>query len=135
MQIQNISVGNETSMTLDISYLDFDMLFTGDVEKEGEELLLGVLEKQYDILKVAHHGSKYSTSEEFLDVVEPKLGLVSAGENNSYGHPHKETLERLEEEGCKVWSTIESGAVTIVTDGETLNIKRPVKRYLSPFGK
>lgn len=105
--------GNEASMVLEVSYLNFDILFTGDIEKEGEEKLTSLLKKQYDVLKVAHHGSKNSTSEEFLDVVNPKIGFISAGENNSYGHPHEEVLERLEEKGCKCWNTIESGAVTI----------------------
>lgn len=131
-------VGNESSLVLSLEYLDFDMLFTGDIENEGEEMLLKVLEKQYDVLKVAHHGSRNSTSEELLDAVKPKNGLVSAGENNSYGHPHKETLRRLEEEGCKMWNTAESGAVTLITDGKKLEIKeylKEEKRYFGRFGK
>ena len=117
-EMKGIAPGNETSLVLDISYLDFDMLFTGDIEKEGEQKLTSMLEKQYDVLKVAHHGSKNSTSEEFLDVVNPEMGVISAGKNNSYGHPHKETLKRLEEEGCKVWNTAESGAVSILVKKE-----------------
>lgn len=125
--MQGIASGNETSLVLDVSYLDFDMLFTGDVENEGEKKLMSVLKKQYDVLKVSHHGSKNSTTEVFLDVVEPKIGLISAGKNNSYGHPHKETLERLEEVECRVWSTVESGAVTIMSKREVVIIKEYMK--------
>lgn len=66
-----------------------------------------------DVLKVAHHGSSGSSCEEFLEIVRPKLALISCGKNNSYGHPHQETLARLEEAGSKVMSTVDSGAITI----------------------
>lgn len=117
---QGITVGNETSMVLEISYLDFNMLFTGDIEKDGEEKLTSLLRKKYDALKIAHHGSKTSTSEMLLDEVNPKIGLISAGVNNSYGHPHEETLERLRDAGCKVWNTAESGAVSILVKKESI---------------
>lgn len=115
--------GNAGSMILEVRYKLFSMLFTGDVEGEGEELLLRKLkEKDYDVLKVAHHGSKYSTSEKFLELCNPEVALISAGENNSYGHPHKELLDRLEDAGCKIYNTQKKGAIIIQTDGNSLTI-------------
>lgn len=113
-----IEVGNASSMVLDVTYGELDMLFTGDVEGAGEEAVCKLLDKQYEVLKVAHHGSKNSSSEEFLEKVNPMIGLISAGKDNSYGHPHDETLERLEKVGSKIFSTQESGAITIRADGE-----------------
>ncbi|MDE5951030.1 MAG: DNA internalization-related competence protein ComEC/Rec2, partial [Acetatifactor sp.] len=92
-------------------------LLTGDVEGEGERELTAYLRQlplaELEVLKVAHHGSRYSTSEAFLQAVTPRLALISAGRDNSYGHPHEELLERLEERGCRVVQTLESGAVTL----------------------
>lgn len=114
----SVEVGNASSMVLDVTYGELDMLFTGDVEGAGEEAVCKLLDKQYEVLKVAHHGSKNSSSEEFLEKVNPMIGLISAGKDNSYGHPHDETLERLEKVGSKIFSTQESGAITIRADGE-----------------
>lgn len=70
------------------------------------------------MLKVGHHGSRYSTSGEFLRAVDPDLAIISAGENNRYGHPHGETLERLDACGADVMSTIDHGAICVeITDG------------------
>ena len=115
--------GNAGSMVLEVSFEKFDMLFTGDVERAGEEGLIKKLkQKSYDVLKVSHHGSKNSTTEMFLRITKPQIGLISAGENNSYGHPHKETLDRLQEYGCKIYQTLERGAITLETDGDLIDI-------------
>ena len=94
------------------------MLLTGDLEGRGEEQLVesGALES-CPILKAGHHGSKNSGSEEFLQIVKPRLTLISAGIENRYGHPHEETLERLQEIGSEVLSTQECGAITLRSDG------------------
>lgn len=116
--------GNSASLVLALRYGDFDMLFTGDVEGEGEKRLVGHLQGEYsecvwDVLKTARHGSGNSTTEEFLKTAAPQYAFISAGENNSYGHPHKETLERLKDAGAIIYSTQEEGAVTIVvSEGE-----------------
>lgn len=116
--------GNSASLVLALRYDDFDMLFTGDVEGEGEKRLVEHLQGEYsecvwDVLKTAHHGSENSTTEEFLKIAAPQYAFISAGKNNSYGHPHKETLERLRDAGAIVYSTQEEGAVTIVvSEGE-----------------
>lgn len=115
--------GNAGSMVLEVQYGDFSMLCTGDVEGEGEEMLLKkIKEKDYDVLKVAHHGSKYSTSERFLRLCTPDIALISAGEGNQYGHPYKELLKRLEDAGCKIYNTQENGAIMLQTDGNLLKI-------------
>ena len=73
-----MTTGNESSMILHLEYGEFDMLFTGDVEKEGEEQLLGEGLKQTEILKAAHHGSKNSTSSEFLQKVQPEQTIIDS---------------------------------------------------------
>lgn len=92
-------------------------LFTGDVGGEGEELLVQELERfgieDVTVLKVAHHGSRNSTSEKLVKAVNPKLAVISCGRNNGYGHPHGETMERLEDVGSMIMTTSESGAITI----------------------
>lgn len=113
--------GNAGSMVLDISFRSFSMLFTGDVEDEGEKKLIQNLQgKSFQVLKVAHHGSKNSSTKEFLQVVRPQIGLISAGKENSYGHPHQETMERLEAVNCVILQTKQEGAITLKTDGNSL---------------
>ncbi|MBQ4537167.1 MAG: DNA internalization-related competence protein ComEC/Rec2 [Lachnospiraceae bacterium] len=106
-------------------YVDFgecSLLLTGDVEGAGEQQLIQAIEKygisedissDFTVLKVAHHGSKYSTSEELLRQTGPGMSVISCGRNNVYGHPHAETLKRLEEVGSVVLTTPEYGAITI----------------------
>lgn len=105
---------NSYSMVLEVEYGKFKVLLTGDLGMKEEVMLLGNgnLEDVF-LLKVAHHGSKNSSCEEFLEKVNPELAVISCGEDNSYGHPHVETLERLESVGSKVMSTAEYGAITV----------------------
>lgn len=123
----NVTTGNESSMILHLEYGEFDMLFTGDVEKEGEERLTEVLdviqeEKKitWEILKTAHHGSKNSTTETFLQTVYPQYAWISAGRKNRYGHPHDLTLKRLEKSGAKIYSTQDNGAVAVTVRKKTM---------------
>lgn len=122
---------NAYSIVLYLTYGNFSALFTGDLEGEGEQMVLDQIEggefaretaERLTLLKVAHHGSRNSTSVEFLEAVSPRIALISAGENNSYGHPHQETLERLEECGAETLITYESGAITIRTDGKNQEV-------------
>ncbi len=76
------------------------------------------------VLKAAHHGSAYSTPAEFLEIFLPCYTVISCGKNNSYGHPHKELLERLEESGTEVMITYETGAVTFKTDGKKVWVQK-----------
>ena len=97
------------------------MIVDGKLEK-GCVKSIGM--KRYDILKVAHHGSKDSSSERFLQKVRPKIAVISCGENNSYGHPHKEVFERLDECGTdKVYVTKESGQVKVWCEDGKLKVK------------
>jgi len=114
---------NDSSMILSIRYGDFSMLFTGDIESNGEQVMVrqGLLEK-HKVLKVAHHGSKTSSTEMFLAEVSPKVAFISAGIQNLYGHPHGDVVKRLKEQGIVIFNTQESGAVTIRSDGQKMKI-------------
>lgn len=102
---------NAASLVMQGKILGYRVLLTGDVEKEGEEeLLLEGLERA-DLLKAAHHGSKNSTSNEFLQKVKPKQTIISCGKQNRYGHPHLETIHRLQAYHTKIHRTDQNGAV------------------------
>ena len=121
---QGLKPGNEASLVLALSYGEFHMLLTGDVEGRGEQMLCGNERLgQYNVLKAAHHGSRNSGTEEFLQMIRPSVALISAGVDNRYGHPHAETLERLDRAGCRIYSTRENGMLTVWTDGEILKLE------------
>ena len=112
---------NDMSLVLKVMYENdknhFTMLYTGDISSEVEQALLGKTQikdklKNIDYLSVPHHGSKYSSSEQFINTVNPKVSVISAGKNNSYGHPHNETLERLESVATSIYRTDELGQIT-----------------------
>ena len=108
------------------SYADntFKALFTGDVEGRGQEQLdtfLRNAEGRYSditLLKVAHHGSMYTTDDEFLRLINPKVALISCGKDNSYGHPHKQLLNRLDKYGAEIYRTDMGGEIRVVVDGK-----------------
>ncbi|WP_212955445.1 MULTISPECIES: DNA internalization-related competence protein ComEC/Rec2 [Bacillus] len=94
-------------------------LFTGDVEEEGEKFLIAMYpDLRTDVLKVAHHGSNTSSIAPFLSAVQPNIAIISAGERNRYGHPHKEVIERFEKMGIEIWRTDKQGAISYVFKGE-----------------
>ena len=100
----------------------------GEVKQKGEvrqqeEVLKLKCGSGLEVLKVAHHGSSGSSSEEFLETFYPMLSLISCGKNNSYGHPHVETLERLEAVGSEVISTVDNGAITMEISGKSVRVK------------
>ena len=103
-----------------VDFGDFTLLLTGDVEGSGEEALLSELQRrgigQLDLLKTAHHGSRNSTTEEFLQQLHPGTAIISCGSNNRYGHPHAELLNRLESAGVQWICTKDYGAVIVETD-------------------
>lgn len=103
-----------------VDFGDFTLLLTGDVEGSGEEALLAELQRrgigQLDLLKIAHHGSRNSTTEEFLQQLHPGTAIISCGSNNRYGHPHAELLNRLESAGVQWFCTKDYGAVIVETD-------------------
>lgn len=115
---------NEGSLVFQLDYRDFSVLLTGDLEGIGEEqLLAGEKLETIEILKVAHHGSKGSTSEGFLNKTAPEIAILSYGEGNTYGHPHQELVDRLTKSGCRVISIAENGAVTLITNGSNYTLK------------
>lgn len=122
---------NEGSLVFRLQFQQFDCLLTGDVEGEGEENLLEelrrrpVTETSLDVLKVAHHGSRYSTPQELLSLTRPKIAILSCGRNNNYGHPHTELLARLEESGTKIFRTDTQGAITVTApqNGDTFTVE------------
>ena len=111
---------NQLSVVVELNYGKFRALFSGDLGTAEEKVLVdsGRL-MAVDVLKVAHHGSKYSSAAEFLSAVRPKLALISVGKNN-YGHPTSEALERLKAVGARIWRTDRQGELEIVTDGKNV---------------
>lgn len=115
--------GNSERKDFRVNDGKINILLTGDVEGEGERQLTQELQEQrgqrefrVDILKVAHHGSGYSTGTEFLATASPAIAIISCGRNNSYGHPHAETLQRLEDARVPWYGTMDYGALTVTVD-------------------
>jgi len=116
---------NNDSLVVRLRYLEKTFLLPGDAEKQAEAAMLsendtGTLHA--DVLKVGHHGSKNSTMPDFLAAVAPRISIISAGEENPYGHPNPELLERLEESGTRMLRTDRDGAVRVLTDGHGLQV-------------
>lgn len=127
---------NEYSLVLLLTYGEFKALFTGDVEGVGEDAAWKYIQEKWNwenermaggqrlsFLKVAHHGSMYSTSEGMLKELLPRISVISCGEDNVYGHPHDELLGRLQQVQSRIYSTPKQGAVTVRTDGERVWIE------------
>lgn len=116
---------NNTSIILKVSFGKFSALITGDAEVEQERQQLSTLAGKLPatVLKAGHHGSRTSSSEEYLQAVDPELVVVSAGHGNQYGHPHEEVLNRLNRLGINTLITKSSGTITIISDGETYEVK------------
>ena len=116
---------NDTSVTCRVVYGENAFLFTGDAEQEYEADLLKRYPKSRlaaDVLKLGHHGSNTSSHADFLDTVGPEIAVAMVGLDNSYGHPHAETLQALAERGIALYRTDEDGTVVIASDGETLTV-------------
>ena len=126
----NANSANAYSAVLSLTYGNTSFLFTGDIEGNGESALLErlvtdkTLPVHYNVLKVAHHGSKNSSPDIFLERVSPDISIISCGENNSYGHPHKELLKRIRDSGSRWVATKDAGAVTVLSDGQDIILKR-----------
>ena len=115
---------NSNSVVLRLVWDEVSFLFTGDADDDAEQDMLygGVVRDLHcTILKLGHHGSKYSTSPEFLAAVDPQVAVISVGEGNTFGHPSDETLSRLD--GVDVYRTDERGTITFTTDGERLWVR------------
>jgi competence protein ComEC len=115
---------NDNSIVLRIVYGQRSVLFMGDAEQEEEADLLRLPRERLraDVLKVAHHGSRTSSSPELLRAVAPSEAVVSAGVRNRFGHPHRATLDALADVGARVWRTDRDGSITVRTDGHSLGV-------------
>jgi len=116
---------NDDSLVLRLRYQERAVLLPGDAEKEAEREMLsesGQDSLRAEVLKIGHHGSRNSTTPEFLAAVKPRLAIISVGEDNPYGHPNAELLERLARAGVRVLRTDRDGAVHILMDGRGLEV-------------
>lgn len=112
---------NNYSVVVKLTYLNNSFLFTGDAETLSEnEMINKGLDLKADVLKVGHHGSSTSTSQGFLDRVNPKYAVVSVGKDNSYGHPNKNVMDRLQSKNIKVYRTDESGTIIATSNGSNI---------------
>ncbi len=119
---------NAASICLILEYRGYKVLFTGDVQGKGEEILSDLIgNTKIDLLKCAHHGSANSTTDAFLEKIRPDNTFISAGVNNPYGHPDKELLDRLDKAGSNYYVTNRSGALNLRTDGRHINIDTFIK--------
>ena len=131
-ETENISENsiNNNSLVCKFVYKNFSMLLTGDIESIAEEKLLGKYKNtnrlNANILKIAHHGSKTSSIQEFLDEVNPKIALIGVGRKNKFGHPNQEVLERLKEKGIQIYRTDQNGEIQIIVKND-LKIKIFIK--------
>jgi len=113
---QKISDSNNTSVIAQLDYGNFEALFTGDIEKSVEnKLVASGINLNSDVLKIAHHGSKTSTTEEFLKAVDALVAIIEVGKDNKYGHPHQEVLDRLA--NLEIFQTGKDGNIEILSDG------------------
>lgn len=117
---------NNYSIVLKLTYKEKSFLFTGDAETLSEKEITGDVEA--DVLKVGHHGSRTSTSQAFLNKVNPSYAVISVGLNNDYKHPHQEVLDRLEKKNIKIYRTDQNGDIIFTTDGYNIDVK--VEKWL-----
>lgn len=114
---------NLASIVLRVDYNDCSYLFCGDAEIENEEKMLqSDLTLQADIIKLGHHGSSTSSCKEFLQDVNPSLAIISCGKDNDYGHPHRETIETLNNLDIKYYRTDLNGTIIVTSDGKDTTI-------------
>ncbi len=113
---------NDTSIVMKITYYNNSFLFTGDISSKVEKKILNK-DLKSDVLKVAHHGSDYSSTDEFLDLVDPKYAVISVGKNNIYKHPAESTLLKLNDRNIKIYRTDTSGTIIMNSDGNNITIK------------
>ncbi|MGQ9538425.1 MAG: ComEC/Rec2 family competence protein [Candidatus Bathycorpusculaceae bacterium] len=114
---------NSNSIVLRLQAGKVVFLLSGDATFDVEESMLNAgLNVSSQVLKVAHHGSRYATSQSFLDAVNPTYAVISAGIGNPYGHSHNETVQRLLDKGVIVYGTYHSGTIVMSTDGETVQV-------------
>ena len=114
---------NGSSIVTKLTFGDMSFLFTGDADTSSEKEILSLgYDVRSTILKVGHHGSSASTSDDFLDAVSPEAVIIMCGTDNSYGHPHKETMEKLNDSDIAIYRTDIDGNIVVSTDGQTYEV-------------
>lgn len=115
---------NDTSLVLRLVYGEVSFLFMGDAEAPTERTLLNTVPEQLSstVLKVGHHGSNSSSTQEFLNVVQPQIAVYTAGGSNSYGHPHQEVIDRLIQVNAAIYGTDVHGTIRVETDGAQVTV-------------
>jgi competence protein ComEC len=117
---ERLSSQNNFSLVIRFVYGEDSFLFSGDIERQAEyKIIEQNLRIDSDVLKIAHHGSKTSSSELFLEKVNPKIAVISSGQNNTYGHPHEAILQRLTKYGIEIRRTDTEGTVLLITNGNS----------------
>lgn len=115
---------NDFSVVCRFTFGDWSFLFTGDMESDAEKDLLDAgTDVSARVLKLGHHGSSTSTSQEFLDAVGPEICVMEVGEDNSYNHPHRETVQKMQEGGYQVYRTDLNGSIVFTTDGTECSVE------------
>lgn len=118
---KKIGTANDASIVFKLSYGDIDFLFTGDAEKPVEQQLVTNKAKiEAEVLKLGHHGSDTSSTEDFLNLVKPRYAIASAGKDNSYGHPTLLIVKRLERSGIELFRTDQEGSLSFFSNGVNL---------------
>jgi len=114
---------NDYSVVLRVEFGNSTFLFTGDADSKSEnEQLVSGLTLTADVLKVGHHGSRASSAQRYLNAVTPKYAVISCAQGNSYGHPHREVMQRLSGMDVEIYRTDENGTIIFTTDGETITV-------------
>lgn len=121
---------NNASIVIKLTYKNNSFLFTGDAEKDEENTITANIDA--DILKVGHHGSSSSTSQNFIDRVTPTYAVISCGLNNDYGHPHKETLDILSQNKISTYRTDLSGTIIFTSDGNNISVNAKPSENIVP---
>ena len=116
---------NDYSPIMKLTFGETELIFTGDAEAHAETEVVAKYpnDLKADVLKFGHHGSSTSSTDEFLQSVSPEYGIISCGEDNKYGHPHKETLDKITKYNIKSYRTDIQGQITLLSDGKNISIK------------
>src|SRR5688572_33422837 len=112
---------NDDSAVLKLQFRERSILLTGDIEKKAEAALI-TPDLKADVVKVAHHGSKTSSTDAFVSATNPRLAIISVGQDSMFGHPHAEVVERWKQAGAEVLTTGKCGMITVKTDGTNLSV-------------
>jgi competence protein ComEC len=121
--VQGEGSDNNDSVVLRIKLGEVSILLTGDIEKAAERCLIPSTQLKTDVVKVPHHGSKTSSTDDFVQATMPKFAIISVGRNSMFGHPHKEVVDRWQANGATVLTTGTSGTITVITNGQDLSLK------------